>query len=117
MEIDLVIGTRLFHSLPTVRRKHQSNIYKGKKIKDQRREDLLDQWQQPSSVVPTLQMWPSKPGAQGAAPSSQCSPQVAGDTVGCLPWVLLEVTGQILATWIAEDGSLGVQQAGPLLEL
>lgn len=36
---------------------------------------------------------------------------------GCLPWVLLGATGQILATWTAEDGSPGAQQAGSLLEL
>lgn len=36
---------------------------------------------------------------------------------GCLPWVLLGVTGQILATWTAEDGSLGAQRASSLLEL
>lgn len=36
---------------------------------------------------------------------------------GCLPWVLLEVTGQMLVTWTAEDGSLEVQMVDSLLEL
>lgn len=76
----MVIGTRLFLSFLKQEKGVPVNIYEGKKAKDQRREDLLDQWRQQSSVAPTLQMWSSEPGARGAPPSSRPSPQVAGDT-------------------------------------